>query len=182
MLLTYSPSQLALPALQRTRLPLVIWNTQELLAVDQSFTMADMVDNHGVHGTQDLANVLTRAGIRFDYVTSPVDDPQGLAGIGRLVRRGRGGAPAAFRANRDAGLSVPGHGRLRRGHDAPGGDARVFVDEPDRGGLHPACGARRTRADVARLVAEYRASYDVAADVTTRTWRPRRGPNWPCAA
>ena len=30
ILATYSPCQLALPALQRTRLPLVIWNTQEL--------------------------------------------------------------------------------------------------------------------------------------------------------
>ena len=58
ILLTYSPSQLALPALQRTRLPIIIWNTQELEAVDHSFTVAKMIDNHGVHGTQDLANVL----------------------------------------------------------------------------------------------------------------------------
>ena len=65
ILATYSPCQLALPALQRTRLPLVIWNTQELHAVDQSFTLANMVDNHGVHGTQDLANVLTRTGVRL---------------------------------------------------------------------------------------------------------------------
>src|SRR5689334_14494504 len=53
ILLTYSPSQLVLPALQRTRLPIFIWNTQELAAVDSSFTMAKMIDNHGVHGTQD---------------------------------------------------------------------------------------------------------------------------------
>ena len=31
VLLTYSPSQIALPALKRTRLPIIVWNTQELL-------------------------------------------------------------------------------------------------------------------------------------------------------
>jgi L-arabinose isomerase len=84
ILATYSPSQLALPALQRTRLPIVIWNTQELGAVDQAFTLANMVDNHGVHGTQDLANVLTRSGVRFHYVTSPDSDPDGVAELGDI--------------------------------------------------------------------------------------------------
>lgn len=78
ILLTYSPSQLALPALQRTRLPIIIWNTQELLAVDGSFTMEGMVENHGVHGTQDLANVLTRAGVLFYFLTSHASAAQGL--------------------------------------------------------------------------------------------------------
>ena len=52
MLLTYSPSQIALPALKRTALPVVIWNTQELFAVDESFEVEAMIANHGVHGTQ----------------------------------------------------------------------------------------------------------------------------------
>jgi len=82
VLTTYSPSQLALSALQRTRLPIVIWNTQELLAVDKTFTLANMVDNHGVHGTQDLANVLTRSGVRFHYVTSPDNGPRRSSGTG----------------------------------------------------------------------------------------------------
>lgn len=70
ILLTYAPSQLALPALQRTHVPLVIWNTQELAAVEVGFSMAAMIDNHGVHGTQDLASVLLRCGVKFHYVTS----------------------------------------------------------------------------------------------------------------
>ena len=32
--LTYSPSQIALPALRRHELPIIVWNTQELWAVD----------------------------------------------------------------------------------------------------------------------------------------------------
>ena len=104
VLLTYAPSQLALPALQRTRLPIVIWNTQQLQAVDQSFSVADMIDNHGVHGTQDLASVLTRSGIRFHYVTSPADDPQGLAELGDFFA-----AAAAVRRLHSARIGMLGY-------------------------------------------------------------------------
>ena len=76
--LTYAPSQMALPALGRTRLPIVVWNTQELQAVDGRFDTAKMIDNHGVHGTQDLANVLVRSGVPFHFVTSHLGDPGGL--------------------------------------------------------------------------------------------------------
>ena len=81
MLLTYSPSLIALPALRRTRLPILVWNTQELLAVDETFNSAAMTTNHGVHGTQDLANVLLRSGVEFEYVTSHLSDPSPLDAI-----------------------------------------------------------------------------------------------------
>ncbi len=165
VLLTYSPSQLALSALQRTRLPIVIWNTQELPAVDQSFTTAAMIDNHGVHGTQDLANVLTRCGIRFHYVTSEANDPEGLAELGDFVA-----AAAAVRRLRSARI-----GRI--GYPFPGmGDFAV-----DTTHLASTLGCSWTNltvedyiersvgadaAAVSGLVAEYRRCYDVAAEVT----------------
>jgi len=165
VLLTYSPSQLALPALQRTRLPIVIWNTQELLAVDQSFTVAAMIDNHGVHGTQDLANVLTRAGVRFHYATSPANDPQGSEELGDFIA-----AAAAVRHLRSARIGIIGH-------PFPGmGDFAV-----DTTHLAATLGCSWTNltvedylkrsatanaADVAKFVADYRHRYDVAADVT----------------
>jgi L-arabinose isomerase len=165
VLLSYSPSQLALPALQRTRLPIVIWNTQELLAVDQTFTLAKMVDNHGVHGTQDLANVLTRSGVRFHYVTSAADDPAGLKELGDYFA-----AAAAVNRLRSARI-----GSL--GYPFPGmGDFAVDTthlaatlgcawrnltveDYVNRSAAAPAAG-------LARLVAEYRQSYEVAPDIT----------------
>jgi L-arabinose isomerase len=165
VLLTYSPSQLALPALQRTHLPIVIWNTQELLAVDEWFTVAAMIDNHGVHGTQDLANVLMRAGVRFHYVTSPANDPQGLEELGEFFA-----AAAAVRRLRSARIGM-------LGYPFPGmGDFAV-----DTTHLTATLGCSWTNltvedyikrsaaacaADVAKLVAEYRHSYDVATDVT----------------
>jgi L-arabinose isomerase len=76
--LAYAPSQIVLPALRRTRLPVVIWNTQELRGVDADFDMDKLLHSHGVHGTQDLANVLVRSGTAFHYVTSHLDDDHPL--------------------------------------------------------------------------------------------------------
>ena len=81
VLLTYSPSQIALPALQRTSLPIIVWNTQELLNVDGGFTSQAMIDNHGVHGTQDLCNVLGRAGVPFEYVTTHLCDSDAVTAL-----------------------------------------------------------------------------------------------------
>jgi L-arabinose isomerase len=165
ILATYSPSQMALPALQRTRLPIVIWNTQELRAVDRTFTLAKMVENHGVHGTQDLANVLTRSGVRFHYVTSPDNDTGGLEELGDFFA-------AAAAANRLRSARI---GSL--GYPFPGmGDFAVDTthmaatlgcawknltveDYINRSAAAPA-------AEVGGLVAEYRQSYDVAPDLT----------------
>ena len=105
VLLTYSPSQLALPALQRTRLPLVIWNTQELLAVDQSFTVAahDRQPRRARHaGSGQCAD----AQPAFASTTSPVpsDDPQGLDELGDFFA-----AAAAVRRLRSARIGLLGY-------------------------------------------------------------------------
>ncbi len=63
--LTYAPSQYAAPALLRTGIPLLLWSTQKLSAVTETITNWDLEENHGVHGTQDLANVLRRGQRRF---------------------------------------------------------------------------------------------------------------------
>jgi len=88
VLLTYSPSLAAAPALKRTRLPIVIWNTQELYAVDESYGDKELAENHGVHGTQDLCNVLVRADVPFGYVTGHLKDPGTILTLNELLRAG----------------------------------------------------------------------------------------------
>jgi L-arabinose isomerase len=162
---SYSPSQLSLPALLDTSLPILIWNTQELATVDHGFCDSQMTANHGAHGTQDLANVLVRADRRFDYMTSHLDDPNTV------------GALADWFA---AAATVTRMRRLRLGllgYAFPGmGDLAV-----DTTHMTATLGCRwlplgleeyidraeaASGSDVAELVKTYRDTYDVAADVT----------------
>ena len=79
VLLSYAPSHIALPALLRTRLPILILNTQQLDGVNTETTSADTTLNHGMHGVQDLANVLLRAGRPFQLLTGHYRDERTLA-------------------------------------------------------------------------------------------------------
>lgn len=78
VLLTYAPSHIALPALSRTHLPILIFNTQRLYAVTPDTRAQDTTENHGMHGVQDLANVLLRAGREFHIVTGHYRDERTL--------------------------------------------------------------------------------------------------------
>jgi len=64
--LAYSPSLEAVGPLTATRLPLVVLDTtpDASYLADHSTLMA----NHGIHGVQDLCNLLLRAGRRFSIV------------------------------------------------------------------------------------------------------------------
>jgi len=170
VLLTYSPSQLALPALQRTQLPIAIWNTQELFGICDDFDTGNMIDNHGVHGTQDLANVLLRSGVKFHYITSHPSDESTQTQLGNFF------------------VSAAAAGRLRRatigrlGYPFPGmGDFAVdtthmaatlgcrWVNLSLEEYIKLAAGADRQA--VTDLAALYTRQYDVAPDVTDEDLR-----------
>lgn len=165
ILLTYSTSHSSLQALQSTRLPILIWNTQELYAILPDFGSRELVANHGVHGTFDLANVLLRAGVRFGYVTSHLRDPGAVEELGRLFR-----AASAVTQLRTMRLGVLGHA-------FPGmGD---FGVDPThlRTSLGPSCEtitlheyrdaiASLKPAAVKELAAGYRSAYAVDTAVT----------------
>lgn len=163
--LTYSPSQIALPALRRTRLPILIWNTQELFGVGEDFDLGKMIDNHGVHGTQDLASVLVQHGVPFEYVSSHPSEAAGPRTIGDFC-------VAAAAVNRLRRLRV---GIL--GYPFPGmGDFAVdtshiaatlgcqWTSIPVEEYIHRAAAA--SAEEVGVLTADYRRQYDVHRDVT----------------
>jgi len=81
VLLSYAPSHIALPALRRTRLPILIFNTQPLYAITQDTRSTDTTRSHGLGGMQDLANVLLRAGRKLHIVTGYYKDEQTLAEV-----------------------------------------------------------------------------------------------------
>ena len=69
VMLTYGPGQRVARALGQTRLPLCLANVQPEPNVTAEWDMADMTYNQGVHGAQDTANALVRAGATFDVIT-----------------------------------------------------------------------------------------------------------------
>ena len=82
VLLTYAPSHISVRGLRTTNLPVLIFNTQKLYEVTADMDPDDLIRNHGMHGVQDLANVLLRAGREFKLVTGHYKDADTLAEIG----------------------------------------------------------------------------------------------------
>lgn len=79
MLLTYAPSHIALPDLCRTGLPILIFNTQQEYAITADTGPEVTLRNHGMHGVQDIANVLLRSGRKFNILTGHYKDERVLA-------------------------------------------------------------------------------------------------------
>lgn len=163
--LTYSTSLSSLPALQRTRLPIVVWNTQELFAVDDAYGSAELIANHGVHGTFDLCNVLVRSGVRFGYVTSHMDDPGSIAALAGQLRAAAG--VSALRNMRLGLLGYPFPGMGDFGLDTTHLTATLGCSTtalPMGEFLHRVAAAGKK--SVTSLVKRYRHEYEVDKAVT----------------
>ena len=165
VLLSYAPSLIAAPALKRTHLPIVVWNTQELYAVDDRTGQAELTANHGVHGTHDLCNVLTRMGVSFEYVTSHVDDEGAVDELEDVFAAAY--TAARLRRARLGLLGYPFPGMGDFGLDtthlaATLGCAWEALSVPD---YVARCAAADAGA-IKLLAAEYRDAYDIAPDVS----------------
>ena len=78
--LSYSPSLITAPVLkQYENLPVLIWNTQPAATFNKNFS--DTFSNHGMHGVQDLANVLLRENVRFSLITGHQKNSKTLSEI-----------------------------------------------------------------------------------------------------
>ncbi len=72
--ITYAPSLMILPALQATRLPIVVLNTQILHRWDSDADPDCFIDNQAPTGVFDLTNVLVRQHIPFEIVNGHYKD------------------------------------------------------------------------------------------------------------
>src|SRR6202042_2282128 len=69
VMLTYGPAMRVARLLSESRLPILMANIQPEPSVTPAWDMADMTYNQGVHGSQDTANAMVRAGRRFSVLT-----------------------------------------------------------------------------------------------------------------
>src|ERR1700728_5281562 len=86
VMLTYGPAMRVARLLNESRLPILMANIQPERSVTPEWDMADMTYNQGVHGAQDRANAMVRAGKRFTVLTDDWKSASFRADVGRWAR------------------------------------------------------------------------------------------------
>jgi L-arabinose isomerase len=86
VMLTYGPAMRVARLLAESRLPILLANIQPEPNVTPGWDMADMTYNQGVHGAQDTANAMVRAGRRFSVLTDDWRSARFGADVGRWAR------------------------------------------------------------------------------------------------
>ena len=86
VMLTYGPAMRVARLLAESRLSICLANIQPEPAVTAAWDMADMTYNQGVHGAQDTANAMVRAGRKFCVLTDDWKADSFRADVGRWAR------------------------------------------------------------------------------------------------
>ena len=114
--LTYGPGMRVARALGETRLPICLANVQPVPEITPGWDMSDLTYNQGIHGAQDTANAMVRAGRPFHVITDDWHSPSFEEAVGRW-------AHAAAAVSRWRQLKVAVFGYAMNGM----GDIRVDV-------------------------------------------------------
>jgi len=96
--LAYSPSLESIPALVRTRLPVVILDTTMDAAFGRGVKPDRIMYNHGIHGVMDLASMLRREGKPFQVVAGHVTESDVIDRAALMISGAR--AAGVFRSMR----------------------------------------------------------------------------------
>jgi L-arabinose isomerase len=86
VMLTYGPAMRVARLLATTDLPICLANIQPVPGVTPEWDMADLTYNQGIHGAQDTANAMVRAGRPFTVLTEDWRSDAFRDAIGRWAR------------------------------------------------------------------------------------------------
>ncbi len=148
VMLTYGPAMRTVRALLESPVPLLLANVQAERSVTAAWDMAEMTYNQGIHGAQDQANALVRAGIPFSAITGDWQSDAFARAFEDWARAAR--AVSALRRTRIALLGYPMNGM---------GD--ILYDPP---ALLRQLGPMVVSEDLGDLVARVEAVGDAAVD------------------
>jgi L-arabinose isomerase len=84
--LAYSPSLESADVLAATKLPLIVLDTTENYAFDNSVDADEILYNHGIHGVQDLCNLLRRRNKSFQIFAGHYSESDVLSRAARACR------------------------------------------------------------------------------------------------
>jgi L-arabinose isomerase len=166
VMLTFGPAMRVARVLSQTRLPICLANIQPVPAVTPDWDMGDLTYNQGIHGAQDTANAMVRAGRAFSVVT---DDwradsfREAIAGWARAaaaVTRWRSLKVGVF------GYAMNGMGDIRFDEHALLRALGPQVDALAPGALHRAAEAV-PQDEVTALIAEEDARFEIDSRLTS---------------
>src|SRR5262249_21170899 len=86
VMLTYGPAMRVARLLAETPLPVCLANIQPVPSGTADWDMGDLTYNQGIHGAQDTANAMVRAGRAFHVVTGDWRADDFRAAVGRWAR------------------------------------------------------------------------------------------------
>jgi L-arabinose isomerase len=136
VMLTYGPAMRTVRALLECPLPLLLANIQPDRAVTAAWNMDDLTYNQGIHGAQDQANALVRAGRPFSVITADRRSPAFAASFAAWAAAAH--AVATLRDTRIALFGYPMNGMGDILYDPPALLRRLgaMVVSEDLGGLY----------------------------------------------
>jgi L-arabinose isomerase len=163
VMLTYGPAMRVARLLADARLPICLANIQPEPAVTAAWDMADMTYNQGVHGAQDTANSMVRAGVPFHVLTDDWRSEQFRADVGRWAR-----AAAAVTAWRSLRVAIFGYAMNGMGDIRVDENALLRTLGPEISAVAPGDLYRGARAATADEVADVIAFEDATFDIDPR--------------
>jgi len=160
VLVSYAPSLIAASALAGTKLPVLILNTTPRAEMGADIETKDYLENHAIHGVQDLASVLHRAGKPYHVVSGPITDKDLAAKTADFIS-------AAQATTQWKKLRV---GRVGAGFPDMGDFAidatTLLLSGPSRIDIAPAeyqqAWDNAKQASITALIAQYQSEYDVS--------------------
>jgi L-arabinose isomerase len=160
VMLTYGPAMRVARLLAETPLPICLANIQPVPEVTAAWDMGDLTYNQGIHGAQDTANAMVRAGRRFHVVTDDWHSDSFREAIAAWAR-----AAAAVTRWRSLKVAVFGYamnqmGDIRFDETALLRALGPQVDALAPGALHRAAAAA-SDDDVRALIADEDARFEI---------------------
>jgi L-arabinose isomerase len=86
VMLTFGPAMRVARLLAETHLPICLANIQPVPGVTAAWDMADLTYNQGIHGAQDTANAMVRAGKPFHVITDEWQQDSFVEAVGKWAR------------------------------------------------------------------------------------------------
>jgi L-arabinose isomerase len=164
VMLTYGPAMRTVRALSGAGVPLLLANIQPDRAVTPDWDMDSLTYNQGIHGAQDQANALMRAGVPFSVLTGDWRSP----GFRRSFEHWAHAAQtvSALRRTRIALLGYPMNGMGDILYDPPSLLRRLgpMIVSEDLGGL-VARVAAVADSDVEAVLARHAEIFEVSPEL-----------------